>query len=775
MYCKVCGKKLEGTEKFCSDCGSPIDYSDVLATPNDAPEKPSGNGGFSFSKSNFHMNEMDWDLEGYPIDDKKTDKVDFDWASVLEGKEKIAAEERRRAIAMTEEDIYERIQSDRHNDEFDWNLVHTMRIDRSGRSGLSLFYEDDEDLFSADFIPPLNTADSYANMAKGSEPPQSKSTVVIDRIDKSGIEDAANEAAGIQERDYAAMGIDVNAQVSAPTRTEGRKIEKFYTFNRKNEEFQALLSEEYERIRQKVQAQTEQEELKSAVELALQENSEASTGDQTENAETPAPMTRGEVAKASAEAEADEAERLALEAERIAEEAAAKARAAEEAAAKAAAEAQAAEEALKALEEEEARAAEEAARIAAEEEAARKAAEEAARIEAEKEAKAAEEAATAKLKAAEEAAERAKIAEEAAAAAADELAAIETAEELAAIEATPEVTEATEELGYKSALAEEAAQLAIEEAAVDAEIARLNESYRALEEEAAKIEAGIYADDEGVQEEAADRRVRYGDIFDDEDDDDYDEKKGGCRTLILDIIIVILLLIVAISCLLIFLPEHAVSKKIKSYIPFFNQGTVEEVEPQPEAEQDSDEQAAATQPEPEPAPAVSNTASAISKYASEYSNIGSVSEDQSLLFVSGTDYGMEGVESAQPFENGVWLENADGTKVTYVDMVVNSVLAYHSKLMNKMNEDDNAVLELVAEDSPLYGELNAISVNTDVTHEIQDLKIGEIRANGSDYYILAKVTEKRSDQNESEVTTKLIKVESDAVSNVMKIVNIVYL
>ena len=160
MYCKVCGKKLNGTEKFCSDCGSLIDYSDMIpGSPSEASKSPED--GFRFSRSAFHMDGMDWDLDGYPIDDRKTDRVDFDWASVLEGKEKRAAEDRRRAIAMTEEDIYERIQSDRHHDEFDWNLVHTMRLDRSGRSELSLFHEDDEELFSVDFIPPLNTADSY--------------------------------------------------------------------------------------------------------------------------------------------------------------------------------------------------------------------------------------------------------------------------------------------------------------------------------------------------------------------------------------------------------------------------------------------------------------------------------------------------------------------------------------------------------------------------------------------------------------------------------------
>ena len=834
MYCKVCGKKLEGTEKFCSDCGNPIDYSDISVTPNDAPSKSSKNDGFTFSKSSFHMDGMDWDLEGYPTDEKKTDRVDFDWASVLEGKEKKAAEERRRAIAMTEEDLYERIQSDRHHDEFDWNLVHTMRLDRHGRSDLSLFHDDDEELFSVDFIPPLNTADSYENMVPEEKPAPahspSKGTIVIDRIDKSGIEAAASQAAGIKERDYAALGINTDAPApKTSSRPAGRKIEKFYTFNRKNEEFQALLDEEYERIRKKVQEQTEKEELKAAVEHAFEEGIDAAEAEGAIDAEVqteeviaePAPLTRGEVAKASAEAEADEAERLAEEAERLAEEAAAKARAAEEAAAKAAAEAQAAEEALKALEEEEARAAEEAARLAAEEEAraaeqarlaeeaARIAREEEARVAAEAEAQAAEEARLAaeaqaaeeaRLAAEAEAAEEARLAAEAQAAEEARLAAEAAAIAAAAATLTPkeppvaetpaqtptpapEITseryaEVSEDLRLKAALAEQAERLAQEEAAIDAELEKLNASHRALEVEAARIEAGMLASEEDeeveeVEEEQAvevDRKKKYEDIFDDEDDDDYDyEKRGGCKTLILDIIIVILLIIVGISCLLIFLPDHAISRKIKSYIPFFNQSAIEQVDPAPETPVDED-----PQPEPEPEPQISDTAAAINKFAAAITNLGTVSEDQSILFTSGTDYGIEGIEQAAPFTNSAWYSAEDGTEVTYIDAAVDTVLSYYSKLMGKLNEDDSAVMELISEDSQLYGSLSAISANPEIVYSIEDLKIGEIRSSESDFYVLVRVTEKLSTEDAPEVRTELVHMQADG-ANTMKIMDVVHI
>jgi len=765
MYCKVCGKKLNGTEKFCSDCGSQIDYSEAL----DAGAPVKGDEGFRLSRSAFRMGDMGWDLEGYPIEEKKTDRVDFDWASVLEGKEKKAAEDRRRAIAMTEEDIYERIQSDRHNNEFDWNLVHTMRLDRAGRSELSLFHEDDEELFSADFIPPLNTADSYANMAQPEKTPTpaSKSTVVIDKIDKSGIEEAATQAAGIQERDYAALGIDVNSAdvvKDNSARSAKKKIEKFYTFNRKNEEFQALLDEEYERIRQKVQAQAEQDEMKDAV-LEGEAVAEMESVDVAEVLDEVPQLTRGEVAKASAEAEADEAERLAAEAERLAEEAAAKAKAAEEAAAKAAAEALAAEEALRAMEEEELRAAEEAARIAAEEEAVRIAAEEEAARVAEEEAARAEEVAAKAEEAARKATEDAKIAEQLAVQAEEE------AQEI--ITAHAEETLAADELSVKTGIASEVERLAMEEAAIDAELEKLTASHRALEAEAAKIEAGIYRDEdvEQAQEiEETDDKLKYGDIFDDEDDDE-DDKRGGCKSLFLDILIVILALAVAAACMLIFLPDHPVSKKIRPYVPFLNSGTVEP-EPQ-EVPVEPQEETPEPEEQPAPEPAVSATTAAITKAMTGITNIGGASEDTALIFSSGTNYAIEGVDLASVFTNAPWYTDGSGAEVTYVDAAVGTVLEYYSKLMDKLNSGDDGVMELVEENSQLYGELSIISANQDVTYEIKDIKIGEIRSNESNFYVLATVSESMSNAAEPEVATKLIHLQVNDESKTVKVVNIV--
>lgn len=91
MYCKKCGKLLDAGDKFCSNCGTRVAEDFVPAfrreepqeTPRTAqsPEQPEER-----AKRKFHIEEFNWDLDGYPTARKKTEDVDFNWSSVLEEK-----------------------------------------------------------------------------------------------------------------------------------------------------------------------------------------------------------------------------------------------------------------------------------------------------------------------------------------------------------------------------------------------------------------------------------------------------------------------------------------------------------------------------------------------------------------------------------------------------------------------------------------------------------------------------------------------------------------
>ena len=91
MFCKNCGKNLGMDDKFCSECGTRV-MVEKKKTEDLEPmfflEKPEKE---KKAKKVIHLDEFNWNLDGYPTAPKKTEDVDFNWSSVLEEKEGKAA------------------------------------------------------------------------------------------------------------------------------------------------------------------------------------------------------------------------------------------------------------------------------------------------------------------------------------------------------------------------------------------------------------------------------------------------------------------------------------------------------------------------------------------------------------------------------------------------------------------------------------------------------------------------------------------------------------
>lgn len=168
MYCKNCGKLLDEGDKFCSNCGTKVEKEfvpDFKKRQQEAPQEAEEER----PKKSFHIEEFNWDLEGYPTDNRKTEDVDFNWESVLDDR-----------------------QRSRRGEEPE---------ERSEREG---------------FVDPVKTQEEPVQPVTGQ---------------KTGDADS---------------GESDPVQKSAE---DGGKLDKFFTFNKKNEEFQALLDQEYEKIK----------------------------------------------------------------------------------------------------------------------------------------------------------------------------------------------------------------------------------------------------------------------------------------------------------------------------------------------------------------------------------------------------------------------------------------------------------------------------------------------------------------------------------------------
>ena len=492
MYCKNCGKEIADSSKFCSFCGQLIEsersapVSDPsaelfkAASVQAGAEAHTGTGRNEADEDIFSkkpiFDEFHWNVDEYPgRRTGKTEDVNFDWNA------------RPQDIP---DPVYERM--------------------NAGYGDASAERK------TAEQIRSVQNADTKAKTEAraAAEAPAAETYR------------AAAEASPV-------TGLTENAADEQEPLSAADRIDKFYTFNKKNEEFQQLLNREYEKVKsgnpighemseaekaadRRFAAQPKDSSMEAFLEKegivkpyqpkafqsdVLQRIEAQEAAKEAKRLEEEARLAAIEEARKEAEAEA---KRKAEEEARIAAEAEAKRKAEEEAARLAGIARRNAEEQAKREEEARRKAAEEA-RLRAEEEA-RRAAEEEARRKAEAEAKvkAAEEArlkAEADLRAAQEAA-KIKAQQEARMAAEAEarFRAQQEKRQLEAIEAQRRLE------AKRQKIAAEANQAVAQE-----EIRRvIEQTTRMRDEEAAKIRATVSAMRDGIdqiKENAANREI----------------------------------------------------------------------------------------------------------------------------------------------------------------------------------------------------------------------------------------------------------------------------
>ena len=478
MYCKNCGKELAADAKFCMQCGTPVD--DVPAPVQTAPVQ--------------HTTEK---AEPAKAPQPKAEPVD----------------------APRERPVF---------DEIKWNVSE---------------YPDQNAVEKTEEIDfNWNTEPVAAPQPKAEAPAAVRSETASKAPEHREIPEASKAQSVPQNNteDHVLSGKDLDSAIfgekepkKAPeSMSAAERIDKFYTFNKKNEEFQQLLNKEYNKVKggNAIEQEISQAEERASQRFESSKRPENSTMEEflesegivkpyqpkafesdvlerieAQEAEKEAKRLEEEARLAAIEEARHEAEvkRLKEEEERLKAEAEAR-RLEEIAKMKAAEEARLAEEARRKAEEEAKRRAEEEARRKAEEEARIKAEEERRRAETEARVKAEEEArlrAEADLKAAQEAAKiRAQQEARLAAEAEAQYKAEQERRRLADVEAQRKLEEERKRLEEQAneAVAKEEVRKVLEQTA------------RMREEEAAKIKAAVAGlrADAAAERQAAQNLVR---------------------------------------------------------------------------------------------------------------------------------------------------------------------------------------------------------------------------------------------------------------------------
>ena len=661
MYCKKCGKRLADGDKFCGNCGTRIDATEINIGFAEEEPKP---------KKNFDFGAFNWDLDGYPDEDKaKTEDVDFNWNTVLEEKKRKDIEEKSfTETIMTENELFDRIQSednakDASEISFNWELGSTTRVEKADRFE-SIIPKVEE---KAELDIPVEVSEGHEEV---------KDLVDIDEALAAGI-----------------------AAASSPRKS----IDKFYTFNQKNEEFQALLDQEYERLRNRIREDSEAEAIiankeekleqaratwsKEALEEPVEEAEETvEVAEETEAPVEEAVEAEAEVAEADAvndTEETEDAQSTEVETEEVPE--------TEEAGLETESEVEEVEEA--------------------------------------------EEADAAVQEAEEDA-----VQEEACACA------CETEEEVAC--------DISSEDAEDACVVETAAQVEETAKAEDAETEDEHDDAEEAEAEEtpSEPESGNPPSDEEEKEEetrgdedSKETKLHYSDIFANDDVHDSDsgdeQKTGRWKIIVLDIIIVILAIAVICSGILVFAKGSAPANKISQGISWvtekFSGGSDKSKDDKKSEEK------------------VENTKSmedVVAAAKKNYVNIGKVQYDSKLKFDTSKDYGISELKNAKNFKDG---EFSDGKLLS--EAIVNLSLGYYSGLTDKVNSGSDDVLKLISEDSELYGHVKAIAEG-DEEHQIKDIKIGEIKNSGSNYYVILQITEGKANSSDTSTETKILSI-----------------
>lgn len=668
MYCKKCGKRLADGDKFCGNCGTKIDVSEINIGFAEEEPKP---------KKNFDFGAFNWDLDGYPDEDKaKTEDVDFNWNTVLEEKKRKDIEEKSfTETIMTENELFDRIQSednakDASEISFNWELGSTTRVEKADRFE-SIIPKVEE---KAELDIPVEVSEDHEEV---------KDLVDIDEALAAGI-----------------------AAASSPRKS----IDKFYTFNQKNEEFQALLDQEYERLRNRIREDSEAEAIIANKEEKLEQAratwSKEPLEEPVEDAEETVEVTE------ETEAPVEVAVESEVEATEV-----------EEAEAEAVNDAENTEEAQDTeVETEEAPETEEA------------------DVETESEFEEVEETeeATEEDEEAVQEVEEPAIQEEACACETEEEVACdissEGAEEACVVEAQAQVEEV--------AKAEEA----------ETEDEHDDNEEAEAEETPSKPESGNPPSDEEKKEKEAsgdedgkETKLHYSDIFANDDVHDSDsgneQKTGRWKIIVLDIIIVILAIAVICSGILVFAKGSAPANKISQGISWVTEkfsGSSDKSKDDKKSEEKA-----------EKAKSMEDIVAAAKK---NYVNIGKVQYDSKLKFDTSKDYGLSELKNAKKFKDG---EFSGGKLIS--EAIVNLSLGYYSGLTDKVNSGSDDVLKLINEDSELYGHVKAIAEG-DEEQQIKNIKIGEIKNSGSNYYVILQITEGKANSSDTSTETKILSI-----------------
>ncbi len=293
MFCTNCGKKIYDGDRFCAHCGTKVREeapvpkpvsTDVVFNPPfkvEAERRTSeiyrGFASETAAEEKVRRTEpvsFDWNLDGFPQESRKTEAVNFNWDSVIERRnhqkrEEQKLEERYTAPlpvvdkidirAMQEQEADVRVRTPLFVETvFEKEVDEPFFVEPPAEEAEPVIAEIPkepgmEEILTIDDIPDLILPETLSAEAEeqAAEQPEEEPVPAAEPVapmvelpaDEAPMtaEELERELFGENYKGIGSMAPDAELKNTA-------QLEKFYTYNKKNEEFQQLLDQEYERL-----------------------------------------------------------------------------------------------------------------------------------------------------------------------------------------------------------------------------------------------------------------------------------------------------------------------------------------------------------------------------------------------------------------------------------------------------------------------------------------------------------------------------------------------
>ena len=173
---------------------------------------------------------------------------------------------------------------------------------------------------------------------------------------------------------------------------------------------------------------------------------------------------------------------------------------------------------------------------------------------------------------------------------------------------------------------------------------------------------------------------------------------------------------------------------------------------------------------PDPLPMSDKTA-LIKTQISLNTNIKEVKANNLLAFNDQTLYKIADILGSKPISNNIWSIGTDGVAVYYDEAIVGAIIAFDSKWIDYVNDENRGVLDLTKQDSQAYKNVSQFSKYGKIQEEFLLLEIGEIRQTESAFYVWAHESIRITENGNKTIKEYRWVYQVEPVENQMKIVN----